>query len=69
MARRRRRRRREEGGRRKESGRGGGEGLNVHLIRIRHMACGAERVTGPAMSHLGGAARQHSGRHEIIAPR
>lgn len=41
------------GRRRKESS--GGKGLNVHLIRIRHMACGAKRVTGPAMSHLRGS--------------
>lgn len=41
----------------KEKGRGG---LNVHLIRIRHMAYGAERVTGPAMTHLRGMERQHS---------
>lgn len=35
-------------------------GLNVHLIRIRHMAYGAEMVTGLAMTHLKGAERQHS---------
>lgn len=40
-------------------GRGEG-GLNVHLIRIRHMAYGAESVTGPAMTHLRGMERQHS---------
>lgn len=52
--------------RRKGSTEEGGRGVNVHLIRIRHMAYGAERVTGPAMIHLRGKGEAALRHHDII---